>query len=135
MADDETPWVTRLLETSIEASGLSQRDLERRLGWKKGTLGKILQDGTALEHQQILEVLGELNRDSKAGDPAKPRSGGGRMVGALLDRFHGLGYAAVEPEAVVEPAWEGGALEHKVQDALTEAFGSLEGDGSEIEED
>jgi hypothetical protein len=130
MADDEAHWALQLLETSIQASGLSERQLEKRLGWDKGALGKILHDGGALEHQQVLDVLEVLSRDGRAPGPGEPKgSGGGPLVGTLLERFDRLGIPAAETASVEPPAAplpQGDELERRVEKLLAEAFGRLE---------
>lgn len=130
MADDETDWAAQLLSTSIEASGLSERELEKRLGWKRGTLGKILQSGIALSHHQILDVLAVLSREAREeGASASGKNGGGPMVGTLLERFNRLGYTTAEPPArdeLAEPSPQGAELERKVEEILADAFGHLD---------
>ncbi|HYG62144.1 MAG TPA: hypothetical protein VEL74_06155 [Thermoanaerobaculia bacterium] len=131
MADDEAYWALRLLETSIQASGLSERQLEKRLGWEKGALGKVLRNGGALEHQQILDILEVLSRDGREGGArgAKGSPPAGPLVGTLLERFHRLGIPASETAFVGPPSpppLQGAELERRVEDLLAEAFGHLE---------
>lgn len=128
MADQED-WVARLLETSIRSSGLSERELERRLGWKRGALGRALQDSGALEQQQVLDILEVLQRESAV---ARALEAPG-MVGELLGRFRRLGYETDgSAEPVVAP-WHGAELESQVERILLEAFGSSLREGPEEE--
>jgi transcriptional regulator with XRE-family HTH domain len=131
MADDETHWAEQLLATSIQSSGLSERELEKRLGWKRGTLGKILHNGTPLAHHQVLDILAVLGREGGAVSLA---GGGGPMVGTLLERFGRLGYPASPPPIAAdsgEPLPQGAELERKVEEVLAEAFGHLESEDEE----
>lgn len=128
MADLEADWLARLLEASIRSSGLSERELERRLGWKRGELSKALQNGTPLEHQQVLDLLEALHRADAASTAAE---NGGGMVSELLGRFQRLGYEPVEPAKPEPPfrpepeapSWESSDLERRVEEILAEAFG------------
>ncbi|HVR96902.1 MAG TPA: helix-turn-helix transcriptional regulator [Thermoanaerobaculia bacterium] len=119
MAEDETLWMTRLLETSLQEAGLSEREVERRLGWRRGALGRILQGEAALTHEQILEVLDVLNR----GSGHRPRTPGSSMVDDLVDRFRGLGYDAGTAALSLEPPATRIEMETHVDSILREAFG------------
>jgi hypothetical protein len=126
---DQEDWVARLLETSIRSSGLSERELERRLGWKRGALGRALQDGGTLEQQQVLDILEVLQRESAV---ARALEAPG-MVGELLGRFRRLGYEAGESEEPVGAPWHGTELESRVEKILLEAFDSSLLEGREEE--
>jgi nucleoside-diphosphate kinase len=89
---DQEGWVAQLLEASIRSSGLSERGLEKRLGWKKGTLSRVLEGGSSLERQQVLEILEVLRRENAAPGADEAES---RMVGELLGRFERRGLTIV----------------------------------------
>jgi transcriptional regulator with XRE-family HTH domain len=131
MADDEAHWATQLLETSLQASGLSERELEKRLGWDKGALGKILHDRGAPDHQQVLDVLEVLSRNGRAPRPESRSGVGGPLVGTLLERFERLGIpASTDPvpggKSPAGPLPQDDGLERRVEEILAEAFGRLE---------
>lgn len=118
--------MAELLETSIQVSGLSERDLEKRLGWSRGSLGRILEGETEIEPQHVLKILGELNASAAPPDLEEREDARTQMVGELLDRFHRLGYGKAEA-APVEPAGaetrlDTDDLEAKIEKALREAF-------------
>ncbi len=128
MAEDRARWMADLLATSIQVSGLSEEDLERRLGWTAGSIGRILDGEEELDPEEAIRVLSELNgdpvpraRDSGL-DPDDPEDGQTQVVTSLLERFHRLGYearAVAAPEEDVDVS----KLEKKVQAILREAFG------------
>lgn len=123
--------MAELLETSIQVSGLSERELEKRLGWKAGSLGRLLEGETEIEPQHVLKILGELNGVSApppdADELADERT---QVVSQLLERYNRLGYEKVQ----VGPAEPAGRkkrlkarldtkeLEEKIEKALREAF-------------
>jgi hypothetical protein len=118
--EDDARWMARLLAASIQASGLSERELERRLGWRKGSLRKILQSSAGVEHQQALEILGALSGERVFADLQNEGAGG---VQSLLERFRRLGYGP-EPEPSPAAHWSGPELESRVAEILREAFGA-----------
>lgn len=128
MAEDRARWMADLLDTSLQVSGLSERELERRLGWSSGAVGRILEGEEDLDPEEALRVLVELNGD--AGFDAGPEpegldDGQTQVVTQLLDRFRRLGY---ETREVAAPHGELDLsnLEKTIQSILREAFGEKE---------
>ena len=113
-----------LLATSIQVSGLSEEELERRLGWTSGSIGRILEGEENLDPDEAIRVLNELNGEPGEGEPdlADRDDGQTQVVTSLLERFHRLGYEARELEAL-EEGLDVSKLEKKVQSILREAFG------------
>ena len=129
MADDRARWMADLLDTSLQVSGLSERELERRLGWTAGAVGRILDGEEELDPEEALRVLVELN--GKPGLDTGPEldgldDGQTQVVTDLLDRFHRLGY---ETREVTPPDGEPdlASLEKKVEAILRQAFGDKNG--------
>jgi len=125
MAEDRALWMADLLATSIQVSGLSENELERRLGWTSGSVGRILEGEEDLDPDEAIRVLSELNGDpgqDEAPDPAGTEDGQTQIVTNLLERFHRLGYEAREAEALEEDL-DVAKLEEKIQAILREAFG------------
>lgn len=125
MAEDRARWMADLLATSMQVSGLSEEELEQRLGWTSGSIGRILDGEEELDPEQAIRVLSELNGDpvSDAGpDPDDPEDGQTQVVTSLLERFHRLGYEA-RAVAAPEEDLDVSKLEKKVQAILREAFG------------
>lgn len=131
MAEDRARWMADLLDTSLQASRLSERELERRLGWSAGAVGRILEGEEDLDPEEALRVLVELNEE--AGFFAGPdleglEDGQTQVVANLLDRFRRLGYETREvaaPQGELDLA----NLEKRVEAVLREAFGEKEGKG------
>ena len=116
MADDRARWMADLLDTSLQVSGLSERELERRLGWTAGAIGRILEGEEELDPEEALRVLAELNGEAGLDD------GQTQVVTHLLERFRRLGYEAGEAAAPDEDL-NVSNLEKKIQAILREAFG------------
>lgn len=129
MEQDRARWA-ELIATSLQVSGLSEEEVEHKLGWSPGSLGQLLGGEGDLEPDQVLEILGELNESSRprrgeaAVNAADTRGGGGRtqMVTELLERFRLLGY---EPREAAPPAEPSSLkeLEKKVESVLRRAYG------------
>lgn len=125
MAEDRARWMADLLDTSLQVSGLSERELERRLGWSAGAVGRILEGEEDLDPEEALRVLVELN--GEAGFDAGPELDGSddgqtQVVTDLLDRFRRLGYETREV-AAPDGELDLSNLEKKIQAILREAFG------------
>lgn len=127
MEEDRARWA-ELISTSLQVSGLSEEELEHRLGWSPGSLGRLLDGEGDLEPDQVLEILGELTEGSRS---RKGREAGGagrtQATKELLERFRMLGY---EPRTAVPPAVEPsseGELEKKVEAILRRAYGEPPG--------
>ncbi len=125
MEEDRARWA-ELIATSLQVSGLPEEELERRLGWSPGSLGRLLDGEGGLQPDQALEILDELNgrsRSERREDTAGTGDDRSQVVTDLLDRFHLLGY---EPRAAVPPPAEPsgpGELEKKVESVLRRAYG------------
>lgn len=121
MADDRARWMADLLDTSLQVSGLSERELEKRLGWSAGAVGRILEGEEELDPEEALRVLAELNEEADL-DEDHFLDEHTQVVTHLLDRFRRLGY---EAEEVAAPEGEPDLkeLEKRVVSILKEAFG------------
>lgn len=131
MAEDRARWMADLLDTSLQVSGLSERELERRLGWSPGAVGRILEGEEELDPEEALRVLVEMNGDAgiDAGPEPDALDGGQtQVVTDLLDRFRRLGYETRQvaaPDAELDLS----DLEKRIQAILREAFGEREEKG------
>ena len=121
MADDRARWMADLLDTSLQVSGLSERELEKRLGWSAGAVGRILEGEEELDPEEALRVLAELNEEADLDDDRFPDEHT-QVVTHLLDRFRRLGYGADEV-AAPDGKPDLKELEKKVAAVLKEAFG------------
>jgi len=124
--DEQGRWLARLLETSLQGSGLSEREVEERLGWKPGELGRMLEGTTDCGPLQLLAVLAELGSERAAPPFPQRRERGTQMVEELIERFRRLGYepAGAAPAAAV-PAPSADEIEKTVEDVLQRTFGDL----------
>ncbi|HEX3126795.1 MAG TPA: hypothetical protein VH394_05650 [Thermoanaerobaculia bacterium] len=131
MEEDRARWA-ELIATSLQVSGLSEEDLEHKLGWSPGSLGRLLDGEGDLEPGQVLEILGELQEISRS-RKAKGMDGRTRVVAELLERFRLLGYeprpAMPAISAISAPAEPSspGELEKKVEAVLRRAYGEPPG--------
>lgn len=115
--------MTQLLESSIQSSRLSEREIEERLGWEPGLIARML-DGSA-EHGplQILQILAEIGSERDRGRRVQGRET--RMVEELIGRFRELGYgAAGATSSGALPRLPEDVLERTVEDVLLRAFGT-----------
>lgn len=130
MEEDRARWA-ELIATSLQVSGLSEEDLERRLGWSIGTLGPLLESHDDLEPTQILQILAELDEDSRRvrGEEA---AGFGHtpLVADLLGRFQKLGYEPSEMAASTR-SLSVKELEKKVGAILRRAYGEPSDDAED----
>ncbi len=125
--------MAELLATSIQVSGLSEEELEAKLGWSSGSMGRLL-EGDDLDPEQVLEVLAELNGDSSWElGPDTEWDERTQVSTELMDRFRRLGYeaAAAVPKEQQLSILE---LEKRVEAVLRETFGEEIGDGGDEEE-
>jgi hypothetical protein len=127
MKEDRARW-TDLIATSLQVSGLSEEELERKLGWSPGSLGQLLEGEGDLEPDQVLEILGELNEGSrpKRNEAAANARGRTQMVTELLERFGLLGYEPREAAPAPAPSAKPSSLkelEEKVESVLRKAYG------------
>lgn len=122
MADDLAQRLAKLLATSLEDSGISQRQLEERLGWSQGSVGRILKGEADCEPRLLLEILGELGEAerSRPGRAARRKVGTSSIVDDLLERSKLLGYR--EPGSPQAEAPGAAELEETVRGALRRAF-------------
>jgi transcriptional regulator with XRE-family HTH domain len=134
MADDLAQRLAKLLETSLADSGISQRQLEERLGWTQGSVGRILKGESQCEPRLLLEILGELGEAerSRPGRAARRRPGSSSMVDDLLERARLLGYHRPASPPVEGPG--DAELEETVRGALRRAFLSFQEEEEESEE-
>ena len=116
-----------LLATSIQVSGLSEEELEQRLGWTAGSVARLLEGEGDLGPEQFLRVLGELHGDARpegGADFPDLEDGRTQVVTDLLDRFELLGYELKEVAPPAEGRMNLPELEKKVESILRKAFGS-----------
>src|SRR5689334_3383217 len=124
MAEDRAGWTADLLATSLQISGLSEAEVEHKLGWSPGAVGRILEREEDLDPEEALRVLTELNADSdQDGETWYLEDGQTQVVTHLLERFRRLGYGDRPVAAPEDEELDLARLEKQVQAILREAFG------------
>jgi transcriptional regulator with XRE-family HTH domain len=122
MIEDEVRQAARLLESLIQAAGVPESELERRLDVSPGYVGRVLSGEIELKLRHILSILRTLEIDPglffESLYPAQPLGGTIRMED-LQDRLQrlGLGNPSEAPAVVVDD------LEQLVQGAVRVALG------------
>jgi transcriptional regulator with XRE-family HTH domain len=127
--EEEVRHAARLLECLIQAAGVSEADLERRLDASSGYLRRVLSGEIELKLRHILSILRVLEIEPvlyfESLYPAQP-SGGTIRLEDLQERLKrlGLGDPSRSPEVVVDD------LGQLVQGAVRMAMGRRKpGDG------
>lgn len=119
--EDEVRHAARLLECLIQAAGVSEADLERRLDASPGYVGRVLSGEIELKLRHILSVLRVLEIEPalffESLYPAQP-TGGTIRLEDLQERLQGLGLGdpSEAPPIVVDD------LERLVQGAVRTAM-------------
>ena len=113
--------MTRLLESSIQSSGLSERDIEERLGWEPGRISRMLDGSTEQAPLELLQILAELG--SERDRSRRSRGLETRMVEELIGRFRDLGYGGEGAMSPGASRLSEEVLEQTVEDVLVRAFG------------
>lgn len=111
----------QLLESSVQRSGLSERDIEERLGWEPGLIARMMNGSAEHGSLHLVQILAELGSERDRSRRVAGRET--RMVEELIGRFRELGYGAAgaaSPEASRLPE---DVLEQTVEDVLLRAFG------------
>ncbi len=124
--DEPTRWMGRLLEAALQSSGLSEREVEERLGWERDLLGRML-DGTAdCGAPQLMAILAEIGPERRGSSPSLRRreEPSTEMVQELIDRFRGLPYGTPGDAPVALPPTPAD-IEKTVEDVLRRTFGEL----------
>ena len=124
--DEQGRWLARLLEASLQSCGLSEREVEERLGWEPGALGRMLDGAADCGPRQLLAVLAELG-SVRAGSSLPTRHGepGTQMVQDLIERFRRLGYGQTGAASIDALPPVDDEIEKIVEDVLRRTFGDL----------
>jgi transcriptional regulator with XRE-family HTH domain len=127
-----------LLAASIQVSGLSEEELEARLGWDAGSVRRLLEGEKEPDPEQVLRILGELGETAGSPEWANPvedyeqddeRT---QVVTDLVERFRRLGYESRELTLPAGGQVDVAELEHRVSSVLRDTFGDAT---KELDED
>ena len=122
--EDEVRRATKLLETVMQAAGLTRKELDQRLGAGAGYVSQVLTGRMELKLRHVLAILRALNMDPslffQTLYPGDRPSSDQVVLEEFLKRFQKLGFGGGSPQpAVVDPQ----ELERLVQSAVRAALG------------
>jgi DNA-binding transcriptional regulator YdaS (Cro superfamily) len=131
--DDEVRRATKLLETVMQASGLTRKDLDLKLGAGPGYVSQVLTGRMELKFRHILAVLRALEVEPNVFFqtlyPEHRPATDAVVMEEFLRRFQKLGFgtpSAPPPSPAVDPR----ELEQMIQNAVRAALTGLpEGEG------
>jgi transcriptional regulator with XRE-family HTH domain len=131
--EDEVRRATKLLETVMQAAGLTRKDLDQRLGAGPGYVSQVLTGRMELKLRHILAILRAL--DVEPGlffqtlyPDARPATDQAVME-EFLKRFQKLGFGTAAPPPPAPPALDPGELEKLIQSAVRTALAEREAGG------
>ncbi len=123
--DDEVRRATKLLETVMQAAGLTRKDLDQRLGAGPGYVSQVLTGRMELKFRHVLSILRALEVEPSVFFqtlyPENRPSTDTVVMEEFLRRFQKLGFGppAAPPPA---PALDPQDLERMIQNAVRTAM-------------
>jgi transcriptional regulator with XRE-family HTH domain len=122
--EDEVRRATKLLETVMQAAGLTRKDLDQRLGAGPGYVSQVLTGRMELKFRHILAVLRALDVEPSLFfqtlyPDARPSTDQAVME-EFLKRFQKIGFGA--PAPTPPPALDPQELERLIQSAVRTAL-------------
>ena len=123
--DDEVRRATKLLETVMQAAGLTRKDLDQRLGAGPGYVSQVLTGRMELKFRHILAILRALEVDPsiffQTLYPEDRPATDAVVMEEFLRRFQKLGFGA-QPAPPPSPALDPQELEKMIQNAVRAAL-------------
>lgn len=123
--DDEVRRATKLLETVMQASGLTRKDLDQKLGAGPGYISQVLTGRMELKFRHILAILHALDVEPSVYFqtlyPENRPASDAVVMEEFLRRFQKLGFGA-HPAPAPGPAMDPRELEHIIQSAVRAAL-------------
>jgi transcriptional regulator with XRE-family HTH domain len=125
--EDEVRRATKLLETVMQAAGLTRKDLDQRLGAGPGYVSQVLTGRMELKFRHILAILRALDVEPSLffqtlypeTRPATDQA----VMEEFLKRFQKLGFGGTAPPpAPSPPALDPQELERLIQSAVRTAL-------------
>jgi transcriptional regulator with XRE-family HTH domain len=135
--DDEVRRATRLLETVMQAAGLTRKDLDQRLGAGPGYVSQVLTGRMELKLRHVLSILRALEVEPSVFFqtlyPENRPSTDTVVMEEFLRRFQKLGFGppSAPPAA---PALDPQDLERMIQNAVRAAMSGAAGESAGPEE-
>jgi transcriptional regulator with XRE-family HTH domain len=122
--DDEVRRATKLLETVMQAAGLTRKDLDQKLGAGPGYVSQVLTGRMELKFRHILAILHALEVEPSVFFqtlyPENRPSTDAVVMEEFLRRFQRLGFGTQPAQPA--PALDPGELERLVQSAVRAAL-------------
>ena len=123
--DDEVNRATKLLETVMQAAGLTRKELDQKLGAGPGYVSQVLTGRMELKLRHVLAILRALEVEPgvffQTLYPENRPSTDAVVMEEFLRRFQRLGFGA-QPVAPPAPALDAGELEKLIRSAVRAAL-------------
>jgi len=127
--EDEVRRATKLLETVMQAAGLTRKDLDQKLGAGPGYISQVLTGRMELKFRHVLAILRALEVEPgvffQTLYPENRPSTDAVVMEEFLRRFQKLGFGAQPPPAA--PPLDPQELERMIQNAVRAALGGAPG--------
>jgi transcriptional regulator with XRE-family HTH domain len=137
--DDEVRRATKLLETVMQAAGMTRKDLDQKLGAGPGYVSQVLTGRMELKFRHILAILRALDVEPSVFFqtlyPESRPSSDAVVMEEFLRRFQKLGFGGTKAAPPSSPALEPQELEKLIQNAVRAALAEQTGGGAEGEEE
>ena len=129
--EDEVRRATKLLETVMQAAGVTRKELDQRLGAGPGYVSQVLTGRMELKFRHVLTILRALEVDPSVFFqtlyPGDRPSSDQVVMEEFLKRFQKLGFGAAPPsQAPALPPVDPRELERLVESAVRAALGERE---------
>src|SRR5436305_12680922 len=119
--DDEVKRATKLLETVMQAAGLTRKELDQKLGAGPGYVSQVLTGRMELKLRHVLAILRALEVEPSVFFqtlyPENRPSTDAVVMEEFLRRFQRLGFGT-QPAPPAAPALDPQALERMIQNAV-----------------
>jgi len=123
--DDEVRRATKLLETVMQAAGLTRKDMDQRLGAGPGYVSQVLTGRMELKFRHVLAILRALEVEPSVFFqtlyPENRPSTDAVVMEEFLRRFQKLGFGT-QPSPPPSPAVDSQELERMIQNAVRAAL-------------
>ncbi|HVR97289.1 MAG TPA: helix-turn-helix transcriptional regulator [Thermoanaerobaculia bacterium] len=124
--EEEVRRATKLLETVMQAAGLTRKDLDQKLGAGPGYVSQVLTGRMELKFRHILAILKALDVDPgvffQTLYPESRPSGDVAMMEEFLKRFQKLGFGKPPEPPPPSPSLGSQELEKLIQNAVRSAL-------------
>ena len=128
--EEEVRRATKLLETVMQAAGLTRKDLDQKLGAGPGYVSQVLTGRMELKFRHILAILKALEVDPgvffQTLYPESKPSGDVAMMEEFLKRFQKLGFGKPPEPPPPSPSLDSQELEKLIQNAVRSALAEQE---------